>query len=170
MTEVAVRRARPDDVEFLLELVNDPEVQPFLGARAAYDRDALLAQIERSEREPDAYGRFVIEADGERAGTVAFERANERSRIASLGGLALQPRFRGRGIADEAARRFARHLLLELGFHRLELEIYGFNERAMAHAERVGYVREGVKRKAYRHGDEWVDGVLYAIVREDLPE
>jgi hypothetical protein len=29
-------------------------------------------------------------------------------------------------------------------------------------------VREGVKRKAYRRGDEWVDGVLFALIREDL--
>ena len=28
--------------------------------------------------------------------------------------------------------------------------------------------KEGVKRKAYRHGDEWVDGVMYAVLREDL--
>src|SRR5207253_2624384 len=115
-----------------------------------------------------AFGRFVIEADGERAGTMGFERTNERSRIARLGALAVHPRFRGRRLADEAARELVRHLLLELGFHRLELEIYGFNERAMGHAERAGFVREGVKRKAYRSGDDWVDGVLYAIVREDL--
>jgi RimJ/RimL family protein N-acetyltransferase len=55
----------------------------------------------------------------------------------------------------------------ELGYHRLELEIYGFNERAIRHAERVGFVREGVKRKAYwRHGD-WVDGVTYGMLPED---
>jgi hypothetical protein len=29
-------------------------------------------------------------------------------------------------------------------------------------------VREGVKRQAYRRGDGWVDGVLYAVVAEDL--
>ena len=71
-------------------------------------------------------------------------------------------------LGEEAAREFQRHLFVELGFHRLELEIYGFNERAIRHAERVGFVREGVKRKAYwRHG-EWVDGVLYGLVPEDL--
>jgi RimJ/RimL family protein N-acetyltransferase len=32
----------------------------------------------------------------------------------------------------------------------------------------VGFVHEGVKRKAYwRHG-EWVDGVLFGLVREDF--
>jgi RimJ/RimL family protein N-acetyltransferase len=165
---VELRRARPDDVEFLLGLVTDPEVEPFLSARGARDADALLTEIERSEREPEAYGRYVIEVDGERAGTVLFERANERSRIARLAGLALDSAHRGTGVADDAARAFARHLLLELGFHRIELEIYGFNERAQRHAERVGYVREGVKRKAYERHGEWVDGVFYALLAEDL--
>src|SRR5205823_477316 len=43
-----------------------------------------------------------------------------------------------------------------------------FNERSIAHAERAGWVREGVKRKAYRRHGEWVDGVMFALLREDL--
>jgi hypothetical protein len=97
-----------------------------------------------------------------------FEVANRRSRIANLGGLAVHPDFRGRRLAAEAARIFQRHLLLDLGFHRLQLEIYGFNERAVRHAERAGFVREGVKRKAYRRRGEWVDGVMYGLIREDI--
>jgi RimJ/RimL family protein N-acetyltransferase len=81
----------------------------------------------------------------------------------------IDPRFRGRGLAESAARVFSRHLLFDLGFHRLELECYGFNERAIRHAERI-YIREGVKRKAYRRNDEWVDGVLFGLIREDLEQ
>jgi RimJ/RimL family protein N-acetyltransferase len=167
---VAIRRARPDDVDFLVELVTHEEVEPFLAAVRARSRDELLAEIERSQAEPEAFGLLVIEVDGERAGTMRFERSNRRSRIADLGGLAVHPRFRGRRVGDEAARLLQRYLFAELGFHRLQLEIYGFNERAQAHAERAGFVREGVRRKAYwRHG-EWVDGVLYGLVAEDLAD
>lgn len=165
---ISIRRARPDDVDFLSGLLNDEDVEPFLGGRAALDRDSLLREIEHSEADPRDFGRFVIEVDGTRAGALGFEVANRRSQIARLERLAVHPDFRGRRVADEAARLFQYHLLIELGFHRLELEIYGFNERAIAHAERAGFVREGVKRKAYlRHG-EWADGVLYALLREDL--
>ena len=165
---VTIRRARPDDVEFLVALTTHDDVDPFLSARRATSRDELLEEIERSSAEPDDFGRFVIDVDGERAGAMGFAVSNKRSRVARLGGLAIHPDFRGRRISDEAARLFQRHLLNELGYHRLELEIYGFNERAMRHAERAGFVREGVKRKAYlRHG-EWVDGVLYGLVEEDL--
>ena len=79
----------------------------------------------------------------------------------------MHPDFRGRRVADEGARLLQR-LLFDLGYHRLELACYGFNERAITHAERVGFVREGVKRRAYlRHG-EWQDAVLFGLLREDL--
>ena len=165
---VSIRRATPDDVAFLVELVTHEDVEPFLAAIRAKERPEILAEVERSLAEPEAFGVFVIEVDGVHAGTMRFERANRRSRIADLGGLAVHPDFRGRRIADEAARLFQRHLLDDLGFHRLQLEVYGFNERAMVHAERSGFTREGVRRKAYLRNDEWVDGVLYGLVAEDL--
>jgi RimJ/RimL family protein N-acetyltransferase len=165
---VAIRRATADDVDWLCGLLNDEQTEPFLAAARATDRDGIAAEVERSEREPRTFGRFVIEVDGERAGVMGFEERSERNRIAHLGGLAVHPSFRRRGVADEAARILQRHLFDELGFHRLELACYGFNERAIRHSERVGFVREGVQRKAYlRHG-EWQDAVLFALLREDL--
>jgi RimJ/RimL family protein N-acetyltransferase len=163
---VSIRRATRDDVDFLLELIEEPDVRPYLAAGARFDRDALAAELDGDD--PTASGRYVIEVDGERAGTLAFHRTNERSRIAHLGGLAVHPRFRGRRVADDAARLFQRHLVHELGFHRLEMVVYGFNERAMAHAERAGWVKEGVKRRAYRRDDGWVDGVMYSVLVEDV--
>ena len=167
-----LRRAAPEDVGFLVELVTHEEVEPYLAVIRPKDRDGLLEEIERSEREPGEFGRIMIEVeeDGEwrRAGVMGYEVRNRRSRIVHLGNLAVHPDFRGRRVSDEAARLLQRHLLYELDYHRLELEIYGFNERAQRHAERAGFVHEGTRRKAYRRNDEWVDGVLYGLVREDL--
>ena len=170
--DLRVRRAEPRDVDFMVELLSHEEVEPFLSARGVRDADGIRAEVERSQAEPQEFGRFVIEVpDGDGwspAGAFGFEVGNRRSRIANLGSLAVHPAFRGRRIADDAARLFQRYLLDELGYHRLQLEIYGFNERAMAHAERSGFVREGVRRKAWwRHG-EWVDGVLFGLVAEDI--
>ena len=165
---VTFRRAREDDVGFLVELVTHEDVEPYLAAVGSKDSEAITADVRRSDAEPDAFGVFVVEVDGERAGTMRFERVNVRNRIAHLGGLAVHPAFRGRRVADTAALAFRRYLLEELGFHRLQLEVYGFNERAMRHAERVGFVREGTRRKAYWRHDTWVDGVLYGLVPEDL--
>lgn len=167
-----LRRATDADVDFVVGLLNDDDTAPFLAASRTRDREGVLADVRASTEEPGASGLFVIEVpDGDgwsRAGMMEFSVANRRSRIARLGGLAVHPGFRGSGLADAAARILQRHLLFELDFHRLELECYGFNDRAIRHAERAGFRREGVKRKAYwRHG-EWVDGILFGLIREDL--
>jgi RimJ/RimL family protein N-acetyltransferase len=163
-----IRRAEPADADFIAALLDHEEVAPFLAAIRAKGRDATLERIERSQREPAEFGVFVIEEDGQLAGMIEFEEVNRRSRIAHLGGLAVHPDFRGGRVADDAAREFQRHVLLDLGYHRLEFEIYEFNERAMRLGERVGCVREGERRKAYRRQGRWVGSVLYALVREDL--
>ena len=163
-----LRRAETGDADFVAGLLDHDEVEPFLSARRPRGRDAVQALIERSQQDPNVAGLFVIEVEGEPAGTMEFETDNGRSRIAYLGGLALDPRFRGRGLAEEGARALQRHLLLDLGFHRLQLEIYGFNDRAIRHAERVGFVHEGTKRRAYRRHGGWQDGVMFGFVREDL--
>ena len=158
---VTIRPATAVDVEFLVDLYSHDDIRPFLAAGRSYDRDWVVGGLD---------GLVVAELDGEPAGAMAWELRSERNGIVHVGGVAVHPRFRGRRLADEAARLLQRYLLRERGFHRIELEIYGFNERALAHAERAGFVREGVKRKAYRRGGEWVDGVLYGLVAEDLDE
>jgi RimJ/RimL family protein N-acetyltransferase len=163
-----LRRATAADVGFMAALATHEDVEPFMAAVSARDAQGLTEEIERSSREPELYGQFVVEVDAERAGVMAFEVSNRRSRVANLRGLMLHPDFRGLGIADAAARLLVRHLVFDLDYHRVQLECYGFNERAIRHAERAGFVKEGVKRKAYwRHG-EWVDGVFFGLVREDL--
>jgi RimJ/RimL family protein N-acetyltransferase len=167
-----LRRATEEDVDFVVGLLNDDETSPFLAASRPRDATAVLEDVKASTDEPADFGLFVIEVPVEdgwaSAGMMEFSVANRRSRIAHLGGLAVHPDHRGRRLADDAARLFQRHLLFDLDFHRLELECYGFNERAIAHAERAGFVREGVKRRAYRRHGDWVDGILFGLLREDL--
>ena len=165
---VELRRADRSDAEFLLELVTGDETREFLG-RPPGTLDEVVADIERSEQEPETFGWLVAEADGERVGSASYHVVNERNRIVEGGRLAVHPRCRGRRLGDEIARAFQRLVLGELGFHRLEIQIYGFNERAVAHAERVGYVREGVKRKAYEKLGEWQDAVLFSMLQDELP-
>jgi RimJ/RimL family protein N-acetyltransferase len=163
-----IRRATAEDVDWLIELYADGDVDPFLGPRQARDQETLLAQVEQSLAEPNAYGLMLMDVDGERAGAMAYHQTSEANRIAHCGGLAVHPDFRGRRIADEAARLLQRYLLVELDYHRIEMAVYGFNERSLVHAERAGWIREGVKRKAYQRHGEWQDAVQFSLLREDL--
>jgi RimJ/RimL family protein N-acetyltransferase len=173
MTELAgegfqLRRATEEDVDFLADLASHEEVEPFMAAISARDRDELVQEVRRSQEAPVHHGRFVIEVEGEPAGSLAFSVANRRSRIADLHAIMVHPDYRGRGLGGAATNLLVRHLVFDLDYHRVELEVYGFNEPGLGLFERAGFLREGVRRLAYdRHG-RWVDGVLFGIVREDL--
>src|SRR5581483_10590561 len=97
---VRIRRAEPEDADFLAGLGRHEEVEPFVGPSAVGDRDAVLAAIERSHAEPENFGRFVIEVEEDgawrRAGALGFHVASRHSRIAKCEGLAVHPNFRGR--------------------------------------------------------------------------
>jgi RimJ/RimL family protein N-acetyltransferase len=172
MSELRLRRAVAEDADYLFSLQSGLEVAPFLAAGRAATREDLLAEIERSLAEPESFGRFLIEVplEGEwrLAGAIGFECTNRRSRIGHLSGLAIDPAFRGRGLGAEAIRALARALFGELGYHRLEAAVYGFNERGLAVVERAGFVREGVKRRAYCPQGEWVDAVEYGLLIDEL--
>jgi RimJ/RimL family protein N-acetyltransferase len=168
-----LRPAVEADVAFLAGLAARPEVADFLAAVSPWSDEALRADLvpragerpgERLVAEVPMSGGWVA------AGGLGWTTVNERSRIASVYGVMVAPEHRGRGLAERAVRALALHLLRERGFHRVQLEVYGFNETAQRLFERAGFVREGIRRRAYaRHGG-WADGVLFGLVQEDLDD
>ena len=54
---VVIRRAEPEDVGFLVELVTHGDVEPFLAAIRAKGADDILAEVERSQSEPASHTR-----------------------------------------------------------------------------------------------------------------
>ena len=165
---VSIRRATTSDVDFLVGLVTHEEVEPFLAAVGSKERSEILADVERSEREPDAFGMFVIEVTLRAQG-----RCGSSSRTAGAG----SPSWEGSPCTRTSAEarwptepRACSSASSTSSASIAQMEIYGFNERAMAHAERAGFVREGVRRKAYWRNEQWVDGVLYGLVAEDLSD
>jgi RimJ/RimL family protein N-acetyltransferase len=167
-----LRRAAPGDVEFLAALAQHEEVEPFMAAVSARSHEELLEQVRLGEQEPEELGRFVLEVSGdagwERAGALAFDTWNRRVRIAWIHAVMMHPVYRGHGLTERAIRLLTRYLVRELGFHRVQLEVYGFNERAQRLFERAGYTREGARRKAYwRHG-AWQDGIHYGILEDEV--
>lgn len=163
-----LRPAAEGDLAYLAALAARPEVADSLAAVSPWAEEALLAALAPGSDDH----RLVLEvaAGGawRPAGALGWEVANRRSRIAYLFGVMVDPAFRGRGLAERASRLLALHLIRELGYHRIQLEVYGFNDRAQRLFERAGFTREGIRRRAYwRHG-AWTDGVLYGLIAEDL--
>ena len=166
---MSLRAASEPDLAFLSELASHQTVAPFLMPGAA-EPERLTRLLELSAGEDRPYGLFVIELDGGPVGAVALEPVSERSRICQLTGLMVDPRVRRAGIALEAVRLASRRALVEYRQHRVQAETYGDNVAGRRLFERAGFTLEGVRRQAYWRRDQWLDGVLYGLLAEELAD
>ncbi|MET0686327.1 MAG: GNAT family N-acetyltransferase [Solirubrobacteraceae bacterium] len=154
---VALRLARDGDLRWARALADDPDVARSLSTTAA---DGLAEALAAGEL-------WIAETpDGERTGAVRVATVNRRSRIAAVETLMVAPAARGRRLGVAILRAVARDAFAR-GVHRLEGEVYGFNEPALRTFDAAGFAREGVRRRAYdRHG-AWQDGVRFGLLAED---
>jgi RimJ/RimL family protein N-acetyltransferase len=152
--DVVLRPAVAEDAAWLLDLVRLDAVASSLSTTA---EDAL----------EDPTDVWVAESPaGERVGAVRVVTVNRRSRIADVRALMVHPAARGRRLGVAILRAVARDAFAR-GVHRLEGEVYGFNEPALRTFDAAGFAREGVRRCAYdRHG-AWQDGIQFGLLADD---
>ena len=105
---------------------------------------------------------FVAEDAGAIVGRLSLARDSHpaSAHVADLG-LMVARGFRRQGVGTalmEAAEEWAR----AAGIRKLELYVFPHNEPAIALYERLGYEREGLRRRHYRRGSDLVDAIQMA--------
>jgi RimJ/RimL family protein N-acetyltransferase len=114
------------------------------------------------KRHPDAAVFVAEEADGAIVGRLSISRdAHQASRHVADLGLMVAAGYRRRGIGRallEQGVAWAR----DAGIRKLELHVFPWNEPAIALYEQFGFEREGLRRRHYRRGGEYVDVILMA--------
>ena len=79
----------------------------------------------------------------------------------------IAPSWRGTGVFLETARLVGSFAFGSVGVHRLESRVALRNGRANGALRKLGAVQEGVLRQSVRRGGEYVDQVLWSLLRED---
>ena len=160
---VVLRPLAEADVPRIVELGADAEVSRWW--RGLTHEHVL----EKARGEDDDVAVFAIVVDAEVAGMIQhYEETDEEFRHAGID-LFLGAPFHGRGLGTDAVRTMARHLVDDLGHHRLVIDPAAHNERAIRCYEKVGFKRVGVQREYWLDADGvWRDGLLLDLLAKEL--
>ncbi|HEV3061930.1 MAG TPA: GNAT family protein [Vicinamibacterales bacterium] len=79
----------------------------------------------------------------------------------------IAPESRGNGIFLESARLVGSLAFGAIGVHRLEARALLQNGRANGALRKLGAVQEGILRRSARRSNEYLDQVLWAVLRDD---
>jgi RimJ/RimL family protein N-acetyltransferase len=82
----------------------------------------------------------------------------------------LAPSWRGTGVFLETARLVGSFAFGAVGAHRLEARVLLQNGRANGALRKLGAVQEGILRQSVRRGDDYLDQMLWSVLKEDWGE
>ncbi|NEA50186.1 GNAT family protein [Streptomyces sp. SID10815] len=171
---VRLRPLRPEDAEHHLRWRNDPRVihwaaagDPAFGPVTA---EAIGLGFDTMLRlNPRESAVFTVEdvADGRVIGMADYRDLDPFGQVATLGITVGEPEFWGRGHGSAALRLLVDHLFGAYPLHRLELDTWSGNERAVRAFGKLGFREEGRRRSAVLVAGERYDRVLFGMLREE---
>ncbi|MCG8925946.1 GNAT family protein [Lentzea sp. DG1S-22] len=142
---------------------NDAEVNRLTGTHATFTLADYEAYVERTLNDPNRYTRAITE-DGKFLGEVVLT-INPHNRSAGLR-IAMWDGF-GKGFGTAAIRHVLDHAFGELDLHRVDLEVYEFNERAIHVYSKLGFREEGRLRDALLWDGVFHDAIVMSILSTD---
>ena len=157
-----IRPIRPEDIEGFRHAVDvvarERKYLAFLEAPPlASAREFVLENIAKG------HPQFVAIADGGVVGWCDIVRQTRPIHAhAGVLGMGLLPPFRGQGHGRRLVEA-SLHAAKLAGFSRVELTVHADNPRAVALYERVGFVHEGIKRRATCIDGRFGDAIMMAI-------
>ena len=160
---VVLRAGTEDDLDDLEAFFLDPEIARWW----SMDREDIVRDV--LHRSDPGVTVYVIEVDGELVGVIqSAEEIDEEYRSAGID-ISVAPEWHGTGVALDALRTLARHLIDARGHHRLTIDPAAHNARAIAAYTKVGFKPVGVMRQYERaHDGTWHDGLLMDLLADEL--
>ena len=166
---VTLRELRRADAPSLLAMLAAEEVARFISPPpTTVEGFERFIDWTQRQRAGGTYACFAVVPDGMDSAIGIFQvRQLDPSFLTAEWGFALGSPFWGTGVFADAARLTIAFAFETLATHRLEARAAAQNGRGNGALQKIGAVREGVLRKSFLRNGQYLDQILWSIVRED---
>ena len=167
---VNLRAPEMTDLERNTRWINDRDVTRFLSLRYLMSSAAEENWMRERCGRPMSFGEtfFAIETkDGEHIGNTNLFNVSPEDRRAEFGIMIGEKAHWSKGYGSDAAQTLLRFAFEEMNLHRVRLDTYAFNERAIAAYLKSGFVEEGRMRQARFSGGAYHDVVVMGALRDE---
>lgn len=152
-------------IEWARLLHNDPEVLSMLTDTHEVSKEEQYSWFEKLENSTTSK-RLVAFIDNTPVGVVRLD-SIDISNSSVCVGLDIHKDFRGSGFSRPIYKKLFKRLFIEDGFNRIWLLVASFNERAIHIYKSLGFVDEGVMRKALYRNLAFHDYLMLSVLKEE---
>jgi len=168
---VYLRPVGMEDTEIYFQMMFDLEGRRLTGTQKAFTREEIAQYIDGKRNDSSSVLLLIALRENDQViGDVQIGGIDRNNRNAYIRIAIDSSKFQGKGYGSEAML-----LMLDYGFgilnlHRIELNVFAYNARAIHTYEKLGFQREGVQRQALYYNHEYHDSILMAMLADEYRE
>jgi RimJ/RimL family protein N-acetyltransferase len=166
--KVYLRPIGLDDTDLYFRMLFHPEERRLTGTQKSFTREQIYRYIEGKSQDPGSLLLLIaLRETDEVIGDIALQSIDSYNRNANIR-IAVMQQYQGKGYGSEAMK-----LMLDYGFgivnlHRIELNVFSYNERAIHVYEKLGFKKEGVQREALYYDHAYHDSIIMSILEDEF--
>ncbi|WP_420539509.1 GNAT family N-acetyltransferase [Paenibacillus polymyxa] len=167
-SRVYLRPINVEDTELYYNTLFHQEVRRLTGTQRSFTKEQIARYIEAKGQDSSSLQLLIaLQEDDRVIGDIALQDMDSLNRSANIRIAINEQGNQGKGYGTEA-------LVLMLGYgfgicnlHRIELNVFDFNEQAIRCYEKVGFQREGVQRDALYYNHQYHDSILMSMLQHE---
>ncbi|MFS1516437.1 GNAT family N-acetyltransferase [Bacillus sp. SCS-151] len=166
--KVYLRPLDVEDSEIYFRMLYNSETRRLTGTQRSYTRKEINSYIESKSGDSSSIILLIaLNASDDIIGDIALQDIDTINRSASIRIAIDADQHQGKGYGSEAIS-----LMLEYGFgllnlHRIELEVFSFNKRALHVYEKLGFKKEGIQRDRLYYDHQYHDAILMSMLEDE---
>lgn len=159
-----LRTIEEEDLEFLRNGVNHPDVRVFMGNREPQNLDNQEEFFEEVICGDDIH-LMICDKNGENKGIISLKREGDRAEKLGEIGIWAHPKFHGYGHESEASEILVEYAFEHLNYHKVYARAYQGNRPSQKVWESLGFTQEGILRDHTYTQGEYKNVVYYGMLK-----
>ncbi|MGC7872271.1 GNAT family N-acetyltransferase [Desulfosporosinus sp. SYSU MS00001] len=168
--KIKIRPIEEDDIDIIYQWLSDEEINYWSSGawplNTLYSKDQIIEKF--LDGPSDVYRYAILNEKNLLIGTIGFKELNVPGRSTTLFIVIGDKSYWGRGYGTDAIITFVRFLFTQWNFHRISLDTWDENLRAIRAYEKVGFKIEGRQREARYVLGNYHDAVLMGLLRDEF--
>ena len=161
--DINLRTVEEEDIEFLRDGVNHPEVRVHMGNRLPQNLDNE-EKFFREQISDEETVNLLITKDNERLGLISLTPEGHSAEKMAEIGIWLHPEHHGNGYGTEASRLITDYSFNQLNYHRVFARAHADNQPSCRIWEKLGFEKEGEFRDHTYTQGEYKDVAYYGVL------
>ncbi|MBR2569260.1 MAG: GNAT family N-acetyltransferase [Paenibacillus sp.] len=168
---VYLRPVEVEDSEAYYGTIYDADVRRLTGTKAAFSKHQVTHHLEAKGLDSSSILLWIIRKDtNEPIGDIELQDINGMNRSAGIRIAIHDHAHQGKGHGSEALRLMLDYAFGIANLHRVELNVFAYNERAIHVYKKIGFKQEGVQRDALFYNHRYYDSILMSMLEDEYRE